>query len=297
MDKRKKLKFRNILVFCACCLGWIFTPVIIGENVALVWLLMFIFSTIAIWQLNLSEGKTTTAVLIFLLIDIFAAASVGFLINGHVEQAIMNVVGFAAFIIGGPLLFIGIFILISDKEVEGGELVKSKDSPEQREKMRIKSYGCAKRAIIMVELFGLTLKQMLVAGVLALVAPIGVFLLGVDTEKTNFASEAILLYLDIVCIGGAFSLISLLWWLIECIRFNKLCHRIGYNVEEHAELSPLINQENLNRNDVKKLEDKEKYLLLHNQKLINLNIFKVINKCGLIIQILITLGIYVSVLV
>lgn len=229
------------------------------------------------------------------MIDLILGFISGPLINGNVELALEYLGILFVVLVVLPAIIIGVFLLASEKEER--EVVVSKYSPEQRENMREKSYGCAKRAIIMREFLYLSVKQVLIAGSCMIIVLIGLCLLSAFGKYNESAYDLWLFHFYILEIGIVVGVLQFIWWLAEGIIFNKLCYRTGDDLEEHVKFNLLEHQENLNKNDIKELGDKEKYLLFHNQKLINRSIFKVMNKCGFIIQILVAVGIWVYVLV
>lgn len=293
MEEHKNFKLKNIVVFCICCLGWILTVIKLGTvSVTLSLIPLLTLSTIAIWQLNLSNEKNNVAILTFFLIDLILSILLSYLGDGDVEGAVIAIIsGF--FIVGGGVLIAFIYIRASKKEDNRREFMKNQYSTEQREKICIKLYNCAKGAVVIGEIAGVSVYQAITALCVSIIYPISNIILGVDMDKNNICSTMLMMYANIGIGGMLFGLIGGLCWVLISIRFSRLRHHVQDESKGEEGLNLFVNQENLNGNDIKKLGGKEKYLLLHNQKLINRNIFNKINISLMVVQIVCAIVVYI----
>lgn len=315
---KRKFKIKHKIPFTAMCILWLASIIGFGislQNPLLTCISTCICSTIAIWQTNLNDEKTTEAVLVFFLINLFLGNTVKIvplLQAGDLSSAIillMTVLIFMGIIIGLPILFI---YIRTKKGNSSDAFIQNQFYPEELwKKKQEQSFGMAKRMSVLTHLMGIVLAQLLLSLVLWLVTSLGIdacsYFFHLQYRSGNyFLTRGIFIPIML------FFLISLcivpLWFAIVYKRLEVRCLHLGYELKGAVELNTAAAKANLHNQMAKAVDIPcadfgkvhkqgqniaDAYLLVHEKKPANPLVFKRLNTILTILQIMIAVGVYI----
>lgn len=314
---KRKFKIKHKIPFIAMCILWLASMIGFGifvQNPFLACISMCFCSTIAIWQTNLNDVKTTKAVLAFFLINLFLGNTVEIvplLQAGDLSSAIrllMTVLIFMGIIIGLPILFV---YIRTKKGNSSDAFIQNQFYPEDLwKKKQEQSFGMAKRMSVLTHLLGIIPTQLLLSLVLWLVT-----LLGIDACSYFFHLQYRIgnyfltrgIFIPIML----FFLISLcivpLWLAIVYKRLEVRCLHLGYELKGARELNATAAKANFHNQMAKAMDIPyadfgnmhkqgkniaDAYLVAYGKKPANPLVFKRLNTIFTISQILLAVGVY-----
>ena len=242
MKRLKSLEFKNKPLFIILSVIWLLALVNIGfrDRIGIgAFLVTSLIAVFALMTIRLDSEEESAAMLLILPVNLiisYLVAAIACLIAGEFGMAALDL-GILLIVGGGSIL--GILSLYKKKEKQNmtwdnATLGKQNYSQEVWEKKQEKSYGTARRTVVMIQLFTVFKKQILILAFLTLGIACGLH--AIETSEAVVCKIDSLKLLDKVIMPYGVFVFALFvltgfWGAFSYKRLEITCLHLGHELE------------------------------------------------------------------